>query len=271
MKLPLIGTSVAGILATGMMFLGNATAFADALDDLRTAVESRTYMIRYEVKSTRESTGRGNRKTGKGKIAGAGIQTMPAMGDAANVGFIVSDGDNFYAEISMFRNPTQCYLRQGEKFYEFYKNQRGKKTNYVQVGSDKAGVVSPRTFTPLDDSYRNGNFELKRALGALFPDAPKNEFEKVYHRAGEGMTEDGLAYFDLKSDDSVESGDGHIDLIRYYFRDGQLAKIAMGRYARAEEDVAGDRTIITVTLYSAVPDKGYLSLPPEVKEGTFKQ
>lgn len=271
MKLSFIRKNVAGGLAAAIMLFGSATAFADALDDFRAAVESRTYMIRYKAESVQEFISAGNQKRGRGNIAGGSVQGVPSMNTISNTCFLVSDGEDFYAELFLFGNPPQYYLKQGDKFFEFQKIANGKKTLYVQFASDKPNILFSRTFTPLDDGYRSGEREMKKAMGALFPDAPKTAFEKVYHRAGSGTMEDGLTYFDLKSDDSVESSEGHFEIIRYYFRGAQLEKIAMGSYTRAEDDVAGDRTIITVTQYSTVPDRGFLSLPPGVKEGTLKE
>lgn len=247
-----------------------STVQADQLDDLKKVIEEGHYTIEYDFKREQSL----DIKRDKGTVTKTGIESVypESLQNESGSYLIVNDGENFYVS-SGDRSNSQ--LRLGNKIYFSATDTRGRNLSRV------------RAFHPNFNRLRYGDDWFDTAIMALFPEKITDEnsitaWQKsgkaiggssetgipkmyyVYKRAGSGINEEGLTYFDLKAETDT---DNRIDAIRYYFDGDRLVKIKMavvGSYG----EYLGDKkyaynTSITIKNFSTIIDRS-LFTPPDM-------
>ena len=261
----------AGVAAAACLFLNAAlcgTAFADNLDTYRNLLLKKVYTIKY-TNITFEP-----RQTNRDKVSLIGNNYMDiGMIDALlykpTQSVIVSDKDKRYEEVGNERF-TSCRLQLGDNTYVFTRT-KDKDNKITWFGSKKGEVVADKTnrYAQLlqGDSY--GNETMTRMLNACLPSSRKGAGVATYTKVGEGWLDNGLNYIDYRSD-----GNGSFfEVVRYYFKDWTLIKIASGMYLLNNngEIVDGKRNIIHITEFKPVAEEEYLNIPEGLKVKTKKK
>jgi hypothetical protein len=254
-------------LAVAASFFMNAalcaTAFADNLDTYRNLLMNKTYTIKY-VNITFEP-----RQTNRDKTTLIGsnymdIGKVDALLYVPTQSVIVSDKDRRYEEVG-YDAFTSCRLQLGNKTYVFTRTKV--KDTYTWFGTKKGEVVSTKTnrYAQLLQGDGYGNETMTRMLNACLPNNRKGAGTQTYTKVGEGWLDNGLNYIDYRSDAS-----GSFEVIRYYFKDWTLIKIASGMYIldKNGEIVDGHRNIIHITEFKPVAEEDYLKLPEGLKDKT---
>ena len=241
----------------------SATAFADNLDTYRNLLLKKTYTIKY-TNVTFEP-----RQTNRDKVSLIGsnymdIGRVDALLYKPTQSIIVSDKDRRYEEVGndVF---TSCRLQLGNKTYVYTRIKV--KDVVTWFGTKKGEVVSSKTnrYAQLLQGDGYGNETMTRMLNACLPNDRKGAGTATYTKVGEGWLDNGLNYIDYRSDAS-----GSFEVIRYYFKDWTLIKIASGVYTLNNygEIVDGRRNIIHITEFKPVADEEYLKLPDGLKDKT---
>ena len=100
-------------------------------------------------------------------------------------------------------------------------------------------------------------------LRALFPNEYKDDKTVIFQKVKTGYDKDGLEYSDFKA---VNPGNNvFLQVIRYYFKNGQLVKIYGGQYSKERGEISGVRAIINVTEFKTTAEQNLLKLPDEIK------
>ena len=247
------------------------TAFADNLDTYRNLLQKRVYTIKY-ANITFEP-----RQTNRDKVTLMGYNYM----DIGNVlalmykptqSIIVSDKDNRYEEVGN-EQFAQCRLQLGDKTYVFNRRtekDKDKKDIVTWYGNKKGSVIADPTnrYAQLMQGDSFGNETMTRMLNACLPNDRKGAGTATYTKVGEGWLDNGLNYIDYRSD-----AQGSFEVIRYYFKDWTLIKIASGMYILNNngEIVDGKRNIVLINEFKPVAEEEYLKLPDGIKETTKKK
>lgn len=229
---------------------------ADQLDDLRKIIENGKYTIEYEVKQDYST----DVKRDKGVVTKTGIEEgswLDALGSDTKTYLIVGDGENFYIEDAY----AHCQLKLGYKFYTFNKitDERLREFYGRDIESVDVEMFDPEEH----EEVRYGESDFAKAMLILFPEKAK-ENDSIYKRISSGVSNEGLTYFDFKSD---QSRDDYIDAIRYYFDGDRLVKIKMATVGSYGEYL-GDKkyaynTSITIKNFSTTIDRS-LFTPPDM-------
>ena len=239
------------------------TAFADNLDTYRNLLLKKVYTIKY-TNVTFEP-----RQTNREKVTLVGSNYMDmgkvdALMYKPTQSVIVSDKDRRYEEVGN-KQFTSCRLQLGNRTFVYT---RAKVDNvYTWFGTKKGVVVSTPTnrYAQLLQGDGYGNETMTRMLNACLPNERKGAGTATYSKVGEGWLPNGLNYIDYRSD-----AKGSFEVIRYYFKDWTLVKIASGLYLLNDrgEIVDGRRNIIRIDEFKPVADEEYLKLPSGLQDKT---
>ena len=157
----------------------------------------------------------------------------------------------------------------GDETFNFTKsvNSAGEVTYY---GDKKGSVTAEATDSAYQDIYGQGmgTSDISRLMNAILPDENLPEDAPHYQKIGSGWLPDGKNYIDYRGDFP-----GSIEVIRYYFDQYALVKIASGIYTLNEngEVTDGRRCIVKITKFVPVADEAYLKLPEGLKDNTKRK
>lgn len=95
----------------------------------------------------------------------------------------------------------------------------------------------------------------------MLPAKDKPEGMPSYAFVDDGTLDSGLSFEDYRA----SSAQG-LEAIRYYFKDGQLTKIASVSYTRNDKgELVGWKCVLKIDEFSGQPDETLLSLPQGIK------
>lgn len=98
-------------------------------------------------------------------------------------------------------------------------------------------------------------------------DNAKSAGQASYKFVAAGNLSDGIAYEDYRAD-----FDGTSEIVRYYFKDNALIKIAAASYKKAPDGkIDGRKCIIRINEFSNQPDRSLLNLPEKVQDVTRRR
>lgn len=249
---------------TGCLLLGalsSGISEASNLDTYRDLLLKKTYTIKY-VNITPEE-----RVTNKDKVTLTGSNSMNTnrvsrLQYKPLESVIVADGKKQYEEIGE-NGFKVCRLQNEKGTYVFTKYEDAGKWNFW--GSKKNTVVATLTNTEayLAQGESFGTNDMTRVLNAMLPDDQKSEEMKSYQYVDMGWLDNGQNYVDYRS----TSGD--LEIIRYYFDEYTLVKIASAQFNYDENgNLNARRTIIKINEFSPTPNQEYLQLPAGIKDNT---
>ena len=277
-------------LIVAVIFILPNVAQADTLDDFKSVLASKHFLIKYSFQGDFNIDGYSTKRD-KGEFYkdkdGEHVTSNSAFMDSSNIIFVfleAYDGNNFYTERSFKINgevpkkskealqmyekmgAAQCQLKIGNKLFDLNKIQGKYRSSYVQ-GADLPYdfLEQYAIYEEIDENAEMGQLQLRTAINALFNQKSNIDLEKyIYQRTGNGTDSDGFEYFDLKAETSNAN---QLNAIRYYFKDGVIKKIAIAGYYKNPETGQSSfgREIITVEEFNNKPDSKYFKLPKNFK------
>ena len=266
----------AACAAAAVLTLGISTALeASHLDTYRNLLVNRTYKIRYENITPPPRVTNRNKAPLFGKN-GLSSEGNSLLRNRSRVGIITANGENKYEELAG-EGPKgtfySCHLtKNGEDFY-FTKWQEDGQWQYagnvkdkdkVKVKKGQVSAQAPNVLSELVSGENYGEEDLSRLLGAILPAAKRSADMPAYEAVGSGWLDNGLNYEDY----SAETENG-LNVIRYYFNQYTLVKIAEASYHQnADGTYSGRRCIIKIDEFSPTPDAALLRLPDGLEDKT---
>ena len=110
-----------------------------------------------------------------------------------------------------------------------------------------------------------GNDEITEMMRVIRPETEALRPGKIYWLAGSATLPNGITCEDYQ----WAGANGDVDLIRYYFENGNMVKIASVHYVKlADGRVKGKHYVVKINEFSNVPDESYLNLPDKLKDVT---
>jgi hypothetical protein len=260
-------------IAVGALFFcalficgGRTVAEASNIDTYRNLLVNKTCTIKYE-NITPDS-----RETNKNKITMYGADSMNMeksdyLRYKVKDGIIVLKGADKYEE-SGSAEFRMCRLTQQGRVFDYIKIKENGATNYVSdKGKGKVQSVRKNLLNEVmyGDSY--GDPDVSWVFRAIMPDYIKTADEDRYAFVKQGWLSNGLNYEDWQS----RGANGAINVIRYYFNQYTLVKIAAAYYFQDSDGrIQGKRCIIKINEFSPTPNESYLKLPSGLTDVTKK-
>lgn len=189
---------------------------------------------------------------------------MEAPAEYANQkydGVLVLHGENRFVQVD-YGDYADYFLTKDGKDYHYMRDGSKKKGKILGPGGGKdVRAKAHNTAKDLLNGESFGTEQVSRLFTAMLPANKKPMGFPDYHFVDEGNLPSGLHYEDYRSSDA--SG---LEAIRYYFKDGNLVKIASASYTRrANGDLDGQKCILNVQEFSGEPDETVLTLPKNLK------
>ena len=275
---------VAALLA-GSMMAGAFVADASQLDAYRNILASKHFTIKYEIVTPQpRHINRDIVAVYEGELLSTGFY----LANRQYKGIVVSDGKDRYTEVC-YEGQKQlssegrgtykvqesgetatCVLVKGDDRFFFTRlMEKGKPAYYGtgKKGKIESGENIKSPYESMMEEMEYGNSDISPLLAGILPPNQKVAFWKTpnYQFEDSGYLDNGFSYEDYAS-----SQDGRFDVVRYYFLQGKLVKIASASYTK-NSDGSIDRfnkCIANITEFSPVPEIVYLSLPQGVQDVT---
>lgn len=260
-------TILAAILT--VMFMGLQLASAGNLDKYREMLNNRNCTIKYEViyQDERESykndedlhVMKWNEKTDKSQF-----KTFP--------GIIVLKGNSSYVEMGEYAN-HYCEITKNGYVYPYRRYETEKGTKYLgnHGGGYFGGLPNKVEGHPINAlniiryGQYYGNDEITEMMRVIRPETEALRPGKTYWLAGSAALSNGMTCEDYQ----WAGANGDVDLIRYYFQDGNMVKIASVHYVKlADGRIKGKHYVVKINEFSNIPDESYFNLPDKLKDIT---
>lgn len=253
------------------LLLAVPAAEASNLDTYINILESGKYTIRY-VDLTSEM-----RETHKERIQITDDGTMERAllneewKNKPLTGVVVSNGRNRYEEIG-YGNDGLCRIHSGndvltmDKSDLYSADSSNRLTSFLAMGlelySAIRGIGQGQNITHQSANTTNrilygekfASADMSRLLNAILPDENKSEEMPSYRYVTEGWLSNGMNYVDYQN---VTDAD-HFEIVRYYFSDYTLVKIASAQCSRDKSGrIDVRRNIMLINEFSPTPDPAY--------------
>lgn len=274
-------------ILVGLLVLAASTVSAAQIDRYRTILDGRSCTIKYEMLINTAEKKNSVVSDASALKAMANEDSLSAKGPNAT-GMVVlggnasftSYGSEYVRQENLVKNNYRySYLYTSDNGNSFYWGNNGKgvkadNKEYIFVDRNKVKG------TPVSDGaifdkglYNNdkiggvlyGEEEVAAVLSIISPNVNFIGAEKKYWLAASGALSTGATYEDYQ----WASADGEVDLVRFYFYQGELKKIASVHYRKlGPGKVKGDHYLIAIKEFSNTPATEYLSLPAGIKDVT---
>lgn len=227
---------------------------ADALDDFKTVIASKHFLIKYTVQTdstndtSKRNTGYFIKSDGNAKIVDNNFSL-----DITNFTEGINGEDFFIETVSVAQvgkmNIAVSYYKIDDKLFQI--------SRMIQNGKYKDFSRTPAFYYEIGDKKIYGSVYLKHIMDTLID-------EKNYTRAGSGTNEEGLNYFDVKS----STADDSINAIRFYFDGNTIKKISIAEYNKNSNtgEIKGTRSIIEIEEFHSDPADSNFRLPDKFKK-----
>lgn len=268
MKINLIRNMLIGSLMACVSSVAQPAMAADNLDTYRDLLQAHTYTINFESITPEPRQKERDKVQMRNKVEFA-ISEISDFTNRPVKCVVVASGDNRYVEAEAGTGLVTCQLVKGKETFNFTKsvNAAGEITYY---GDKKGSVQAEVTDSAYQDIYGQGmgGSDISRLMNAILPDESLPEDAPHYRKIGSGWLPDGRNYIDYRGDFP-----GSIEVIRYYFDQYALVKIASGIYMLNEDGEVADgrRCIVKITKFVPVADEAYLKLPEGLKDNTKRK
>jgi hypothetical protein len=261
------------LIITLMFILPNVVQ-ADTLDDFKNILTGKHFFIKYTSSYDAEVAVNESAYDQHYELM------MREIHHSSGVYVEMCEGDNFYSEKRWKFNPnvdkkyirrinrdisTPCRLKIGNKLFSFSRTENNNIPSYFTQFSSVRRNKKIVYYVDVDEKFNFNNPSIRTALspaiGALINEVEDIASEKyLYRRAGNGTTEDGLEYFDLKAETGLG---GNLNALRYCFDNGIIKKIFIAAYYKDPQtgEITGNRTVIDVEEFNTNPEPKYFRLP----------
>ena len=275
-----------------------ATVNAAKVDIYKTAIQDKTFTLKYKVYKFQTRT---IDKNSKINVYRGTIYDRNEFGisSADTGGVVVFSKDNSYIENShdsyqriTYRDNNQFFetvqpggnvlLRKDGELFNYYfdikngerkysadrslTNLRGKK---IKATTDKEFYKGQNPYRVLRTEYNYGNSTLYQALAAILPEdrVIARQSTPTFNFIGAGNLANGYSYEDFYG----EKNNFH-SVIRYYFKDNKMVEIALFQYTKDERGVQNyEKAVIVIDEFSTTPEESYLQLPASLKDVTKRK
>ena len=258
-----------------MSTLAAVNCEASNLDTYRNLLMRKTYTIKYQEITPQA------RATNKDRINLFGKSSMDTgtsdlFVNKPTQSILVCDGENKYEEIGIgnaylesagIKSVATCRLQKGKEVFNYTRYYDKDKLVYRGVKKGSVSAVDFNILAQLDQGASFGTANMTRLLNAMLPNSVKSADMSQYTFVGSGWLNNGLNYEDYRSNNN-----GLFEVVRYYFNNYALVKIASATYfTNAKGELDGYRCIIKVDEFTPTPDKKYLKLPEGLKDTTKRK
>ena len=241
-------------------FMSNVEA--NKLDAYKEILISKNYTIRYENITP------SSRITNKDKVelfgsSGMAVNQNDYLINKVKRGIVVSSGTDKYEEVGD-GNFDMCRLTKGSEIFLFTKYVKSNQITYYGTKKNKVEANSRNYLAEIIEGQSYGDEDMSWLLNAMLPDNLKSTDMPHYYYINSGRLSNIISYEDYKSNDKKE-----LSVIRYYFENNKLKKIAAVSYKkRSNGNVSGRKCIIKINEFSENPDRKLLSLPEGLEDIT---
>lgn len=266
LKKLVIGSLIAGM--SGISGFAMPVMAADNLDTYRELLQAHKYTIQCESITPEPRQTERDKVQMRNKVEFAVSEITDFMNRPMKC-IVVASGDNRYVEADAGTGMSTCQLVKGKETFNYTKsvNASGEVTYY---GDKKGSVKAEATDNAYQDIYGQGmgTSDISRLLNAILPNDDLPEDAVCYKKIGSGWLSDGKNYIDYRGDSP-----GKIEVIRYYFDQYSLIKIASGIYMLNDsgEITDGRRCIVKIDKFVPVADESYFKLPDGLKDNTKRK
>lgn len=258
-----------------MSTLAAVNCEASNLDTYRNLLMRKTYTIKYQEITPQA------RATNKDRINLFGKSSMDTgtsdlFVNKPTQSILVCDGENKYEEIGIgnaylesagIKSVATCRLQKGKEVFNYTRYYDKDKLVYRGVKKGSVSAVDFNILAQLDQGASFGTANMTRLLNAMLPNSVKSADMPQYTFVGSGWLNNGLNYEDYRSNNN-----GLFEVVRYYFKNYALVKIASATYfTNAKGELDGHRCIIKIDEFSPTPDTKYLTLPEGLKDTTKRK
>lgn len=253
------------LFVVGLIFLFAADAHASKLDAYRQMLMSNSYTIRYENITPPPRVTNADKVELYGK-SGLAVEGNDYLRNKPKRGVITCDGQNKYEEIGE-GDFYLCRLSKNAEEFFFTKYKRGSDWEYFGTRKNRVEANAKNYLARLVEGESYGDADMSRLLNAILPAGAKSAQQTEYKFIAAKNLADGLTCEDYRAD-----FDGTTEIVRYYFKDNALTKIAAASYRKnSDGKIDGRKCIIRIDAFLNAPDRSLLHLPEKVQDVTKRR
>ncbi|MBQ7705198.1 MAG: hypothetical protein IJT73_07225 [Selenomonadaceae bacterium] len=250
---------------------------ASRLDSYREILLSNSYTIKYTNVTPAPRVTNKDRVELYGK-SGLAAESNDFLTNKPKDGVITADGQNKYEEVGGEVDGKQLYMcrlsKNGEDFFfTKYKNKESeRKWKYVGTRRNRVVANDKNYIAEILENESYGDADMSRLINAILPNSNENSQQAEYKFVAQGEIEDEDDNYNFYEDYRADLDSGKVEIVRYYFKDNELKKIAS---ASLDKTPSGEdyvrRYIIEIEKFSPVPEENLLQLPKGVKDETKRK
>lgn len=253
------------LLVVAVLIFFTANVHASKLDPYRQMLQSNAYTIRYENITPPPRITNADRVELYGK-SGLAVEGNDYLLNKPKRGIITCAGKDRYEEVGN-DDLYLCRLSKDAEEFFYTKYKRGNDWEYFGTRKNRVEANSKNYLAQLIEGDSYGDSDTSRLINAVLPDNAKSAGQASYKFVAAGNLSDGIAYEDYRAD-----FDGTSEIVRYYFKDNALIKIAAASYKKAPDGkIDGRKCIIRINEFSNQPDRSLLNLPEKVQDVTRRR
>lgn len=247
---------------------------ASRLDTYREILLNNSYTIKYTNITPAPRVTNKDRLELYGK-SGLAVEENDFLTNKPKNGVITAEGQNKYEEVGGEVDGNLFYMcrlsKNGEDFFfSKYKTINKKGTGrwkYVGTRRNRVAANDKNYIAEILENESYGDADMSRLINAILPNANKNSQQVEYKFVAQGKLDNNTFFEDYRADI-----DGKAEIVRYYFKDDTLFKIAAASfYETLDGKIDGRRCIIKIDEFSASPNESLLQLPKGVKDVTKRK
>lgn len=252
-----------------MLLWGMQLANASNLDKYREMLNNRSCTIKYEfIYQDEREDYKNDMNLEMMKLENKSEQQLPQTFP----GVIVLKGNSSYVEMGKYAEHYCEITKNGYVYpYKRYDTEKGVKywgnRGYGYFGGtpDKVEGHPINALSIIRYGQYYGNDEITEMMRVIRPETEALRPGKIYWLAGSATLDNGIVCEDYQ----WAGADGAVDLIRYYFDNGNLIKIASVHYVKLSDGrIVGKHYVVKINEFSNVPDESYFNLPEKLKDAT---
>lgn len=261
---------IALVTALFAMLMGLQLASASNMDKYRDMLNNRSCTIKYEFIYQDE---RENYKDDMDLQVMKLNEKYAADAKKNFPGVIVLKDDDSYIEMGEY-NRHYCEITKNGYVYPYQRLESEKEIKYIGNvlgggffggGQNKVEGHPINALSMIRYGKYYGNDEITEMMRVIRPETEALRPGKIYWLAGSATLPNGITCEDYQ----WAGANGDVDLIRYYFENGNMVKIASVHYVKlADGRVKGKHYVVKINEFSNVPDESYLNLPDKLKDVT---
>lgn len=245
-----------------LLFLFSASAQAAKIDAYRNLLMKNSYTIRYENITPPPRITNADRVELYGK-SGLAVEGNDYLLNKPKHGVITCADSDKYEEVGEGDFYLCRLSKKGEDFF-YTKYKHGNDWEYFGTRKNRVEANSKNYLAELIEGESYGDSDMSRLLNAILPDDVKSAQQASYKFIATGNLRDEISYEDYRADFN-----GTTEIVRYYFKNNALIKIASASYKKSfDGKISGRKCIIKINEFTGNPDRALLNLPDKLQDVT---